>query len=72
MLKVKKAMGFLIIPLGLLRRGAEKILGRKELEELSSDLVVPVAEFADEVYGDTIGDAAKRLTRLPRRKGKKA
>ena len=65
-------MGFLIIPLGLLSRGAEKILGRKELEELSSDLVVPVAEFADEVYGDTIGDAAKRLTRLPRRKGKKA
>lgn len=71
MLKVKKDMRFLIIPLGLLHRGAEKILGRKELEELNSNLAVPVAEFADEVYSDIIGDAAKRLSRLSRRKGKK-
>ena len=64
-------MRFLIIPLGLLRRGAEKVLGKRELEDLSSDLVVPVAEFADEVYNDTVGDAAKRFSRLSRRKGKK-
>ena len=64
-------MRFLIIPLGLLHRGAEKILGKKELEDLSSDLVVPVVEFAEEVYSDSIGDAAKRLSRLSRRKGKK-
>ncbi len=64
-------MRFLIIPLGLLRRGAEKVLGKRELEELSSDLVVPVSEFADEVYHDTVGDAAKRFSRLSRRKGKK-
>ena len=64
-------MRFLIIPLGLLRRGAEKVLGKRELEELSSDLVVPVSEFADEVYRDTVGDAAKRFSRLSRRKGKK-
>ena len=64
-------MRFLIVPLGLLRRGAEKILGKTELEDLSSDLVIPVAEFAGEVYRDTVGDAVKRLSRLSHRKGKK-
>ena len=63
-------MRFLIVPLGLLHRGAEKILGKKELEDLSSDLVLPVAKFADEIYGDTVGDVAKRFSRLARRKDK--
>ena len=64
------AMRFLIVPLGLLQRGAEKILGKKELEDLSSDLVLPVAKFADEIYEDTVGDVAKRFSRLSRRKDK--
>ena len=59
-------MGFFIIPLGpvsrLLRRGALKVFGKEELEDLRSDLVVPVTEFVDEVYDDSVGDAVKRLT----------
>ena len=54
-------MQFLIVPLGLIHRGLEKVFGKKELDDLSSDLVKPVAEFVDEVYDDTVGDAAKKL-----------
>ena len=64
-------MRFLIVPLGLLRRGAEKILGKKELEDLRSDLVVPITEFADEVYRDTVGDTKKRLSKLSHGNGRK-
>ena len=60
-------MGFFIIPLGpisrLFRRSALNVLGKEELEDLRSDLVVPVTEFVDEVYDDSVGDAVKRLTR---------
>ena len=54
-------MRFYIIPLGpalrLFRRGATKILGKDEVDDLSTDLVVSVAEFVDEVYEDTVEDS---------------
>ena len=56
-------MRILIIPLRpvyrVLRRGALKILGKEELEDLKTDLVTPVAEFIDEVYDDTVGDLVR-------------
>ena len=59
-------MGFFIIPLGtvsrLFHRTAVKVFGKEEVEDLRSDLVVPVTEFVDEVYDDCVGDAVKRLT----------
>ena len=56
-------MRFYIIPLGLVHRilhkGATRILGKEELEDLKSDLVTPITQFVDEVYDDTIGDVMK-------------
>ena len=57
-------MSFFIIPLGsisrLFRKGAAKILGKDELEDLRSDLIVPVTEFVDEVYNDTVGEVLRQ------------
>ena len=60
-------MSFFIIPLGpisrLFRIGAAKILGKDEMEDLRSDLIVPVTEFVDEVYDDTVGDVMRKMQR---------
>ena len=57
-------MSFFIIPLGPIRRlvhkGAMKIFGKEELDDLKTDLVVPVTAFADEVYDDAVVDMLKR------------
>ena len=60
-------MRFVIIPLGFLRKGMEKILGKKELENLEADLVDPVTTFADEVYNDTVGDVLRELSDFSKR-----
>ena len=56
-------MRFFIIPLGqiyrIVHKGAIKILGKDELEDLREDLVTPVMEFVDEVYDDTVEDLMK-------------
>ena len=57
-------MGILILPLEpirrLIRKGAIKIFGKEELKDFKTDLVVPVAAFADEVYDDTVVDMLKQ------------
>ncbi len=64
-------MGFFIIPIGpicrILRKGATKILGKKETEDLRADLVAPVMDFVDEIYDDTVGDVMRDLTDTARR-----
>ena len=57
-------MSFLLVPLEPIRRlvhkGAMKIFGKEELEDLRTDLVVPVTAFADEVYDDAVVDMLNR------------
>ena len=57
-------MSLFIIPLEPIRRlvhkGAMKIFGKEELEDLRANLVVPMTTFADEVYDDAVVDMLNR------------
>lgn len=58
-------MKLLIIPISQiyrgLRRGAARLLGEKEVRSLEKDVAVPVVDFINEVYDDTVGDVMKRM-----------